>query len=118
MVVLVGNLPKQAAEKDLCQMLRIPAGKRVRIIKKSSRSGLVQRFALVPVEGDHQARKLIKRAQGMDWQGQKLIAHEYQHRTGANERRRIDWRSHVWSGIERRQDERRSSVVPADSLVA
>lgn len=118
MVVLIGNLPKRAAEKDLCQMLRIPADTRVRIMKKVGRSGLVQRFALVPVDGEHHACKLIKRAQGMDWQGQKLTAHEYQHRIGANERRRVDWRSHVWNATERRQVERRSSMTSSDSLVA
>lgn len=118
MVVLVGNLPKRAAEKELCHRLHIPADTRVRIVKKESRSGLVQRFALVPVDGEHHARKLIKRALGMDWQGRKLTAHEYQHRIGANERRRVDWRSQVWSGIERRQLERRSHMQASDSMVA
>lgn len=113
MVVLIGNLPKLAAERDLCRIFQITAGTPVRIIKKKSRTGLMQRFALVPVEEARSIHKLIKQASGKEWQGQTLIAHEYQHRIGANERRRVDWRTHAWHGVERRLDERRSSLLPA-----
>lgn len=118
MVILIGNLPKVAAEKDLCGLLRVPADTRIRIMKKQSRSGQVQRFALVPVKREHDAQKVIERAQGKDWKGHALVAHEYQHRIGANERRRVDWRSQAWADVERRIDERRSRMVSADSLVA
>ncbi|MDT8386922.1 MAG: hypothetical protein RQ736_05370 [Thiogranum sp.] len=113
MVVLIGNLPKLAAERDICRIFQITAGTPVRIIKKKSRSGLMQRFALVPVNEVRSIRKLIKQASGKQWQGRTLIAHEYRHRIGANERRRIDWRTHAWDGVERRLDERRSSLLHA-----
>lgn len=118
MVVLIGNLPKHAAEKELCQLLGLALGTKVRIVKKPARNGVVQRFALVPVDNGNRARRLIELAHGMEWQNYTLIAHEYQHRTGARERRRVDWRSRRWDGLERRLDERRSFSMDSRSLVA
>lgn len=113
MVVFIGNLPKQAAEKDLCQLAHIPPGTPLRVIKKAGRDGEVIRFALVPVTGDSYAHRLIKRMQGLQWHGHRLSAHDYQHRTAANERRRVDWRGQTWGQLERRQAERRLALAAA-----
>ncbi|MCO6412893.1 MAG: RNA-binding protein [Thiogranum sp.] len=118
MVVLIGNLPKCAVEKDLCRLFGLTLGTKVRIVKKYAPHGAVQRFALIPVDKESHARRIIASAHGMEWQGHTLIAHEYQHRTGARERRRVDWRSQSWNGLERRLDERRSFAMDSRSLVA
>ena len=118
MVVLIGNLPKYAAEKDLCRLARIPLHTPVRIIRKTGRSGHLQRYALVPVHSQSQATRLITRMQGREWSGQKLVAREYQHRIAANERRRVDWRRQGWAGVERRRDERRNWSARLGSMVA
>ena len=108
MVVFIGNLPKQAVEKDLCQIARLAAAARVRIFKKKSRSGDVYRFALVPVNNDRQARRLAKRIQGFLWHGHRLVARVYRQRKAVNEQRRVDWRAQSWSRDERRRCERRN----------
>ena len=118
MVVLIGNLPKQAAEKDICQLLGVAKGTKLRIVKKPGHNGAVQRFALVPVDNENRARRLVAHAHGMDWCGHVLVAHEYRHRTAANERRRVDWRYRTWNGVERRLDERRSFALNQRSRVA
>ena len=118
MVVFIGNLPKYAAEKDLCRLARIAIDTPVRIIRKTGRSGQVQRYALVPVHGESRANRLITRVQGREWLGQKLVAREYRHRIAANERRRVDWRRQDWAGAERRRDERRNRTATPTLLVA
>ncbi len=118
MVVLIGNLPKQAVEKDLCHLLGVAPGTRIRIVKKPGREAALQRFALVPVDSVSHARRLIEKAHGMEWRGHTLAARIYQHRTGANERRRLDWRNQAWSGEERRAEERRSFAADYRSRVA
>jgi hypothetical protein len=118
MVVFIGNLPKYAAEKDICRLARLPLRTAVRIIRKTGRSGQLQRYGLVPVSSESQARRLITRLHGRECLGQKLVAREYQHRIAANERRRVDWRRQDWSGAERRRDERRNRAVTLTSLVA
>ena len=118
MVVFIGNLPKYAAERDLCRLARLPLRTAVRIVRKTGRSGQMRRYGLVPVPSESQARRLIRRLDGREWLGQKLVAREYQHRIGANERRRVDWRRQDWAGVERRRDERRSRAATLTSLVA
>lgn len=107
MVVFIGNLPKQAVEKDLCQIARVAAAAPVRIFKKTSRCGDVHRFALVPVGNDRQARRLVNRIHGFLWHGHRLVARIYRQRTAASEQRRVDWRTQSWSRDERRMCERR-----------
>jgi hypothetical protein len=108
MVVFIGNLPKQAAEKDLCHLAGLAAATPVRIFKKSNASGEVHRFALVPVSSEMQARRLVNRMRGFLWYGHKLAARSYRQRTAANEQRRVDWRAQSWTGDERRLHERRN----------
>jgi len=118
MVVFIGNLPKYAAEKDLCRLAHIALDTPVRIIRKSDRYGRTQRYALIPAQGESRSKRLIRRMQARQWLGATLVAREYQHRTAANERRRIDWRTQPWKGAERRSAERRNGAVPLASLVA
>ena len=108
MVVFVGNLPKQAAEKDLCQIARLAPTTPVRIFRKKSRGGDIQRYALIPNGNGKQARRVINRLHGFLWFGHRLVARNYCQRTAANEQRRVDWRSQHWDGVERRQRERRN----------
>ena len=107
-VVFIGNLPKQAVEKDLCHLAHLPVATPPGIFKKKSRSGEVHRYALVPVANQRQARRLVKRMQGVLRYGHRLEARSYRQRIAANEQRRVDWRSRQWSGAERRLHERRN----------
>lgn len=116
MVVFVGNLPKTATEKELCQIARLESCAGLRIIRKRVRCGDRLRYALVPVRGERQARRLIERLQGMHWRGHCLTARYYEARVCANERRRLDWRSVVWEGEERRVAERRTRPAPASRV--
>lgn len=109
MLIYVGNLPKGAGETDLCREGHLPAGTRVRVVKKAMRDGSRTRFGLLQVDPEARARKVMARFDGLRLNGQMLSAREYTHRTAANERRRLDWRSLPWDGPERRLHERRSS---------
>jgi|GEM_PF-1346874 len=118
MVVFIGNLPKTAAEKDLCLIARLDPATPLRIIKKHTRSGEMRRYALIPVTDRKQARRLVKRLHGYHWQGQPLSAHLYQQRIAGNELRRVDWRAQTWIGVERRLTERRNPQAAPTSRVA
>ncbi len=118
MVVFVGNLPKTAVERDLCQIARLDPATPLRIIKKRARTGEMLRYALIPVTDGKQARRLISRLNGYGWQGQRLAARLYQPRVAGNEQRRIDWRTQRWIGVERRCTERRNRPAAPASRVA
>lgn len=107
MVVFIGNLPKSAVEKDLCQIARLGTCSGLRIIRKKARSGEMLRYALVPVSDEKYARHLIERMHGFRWQGHKLSARSYESRIAGNEQRRLDWRTRQWQEQERRLSERR-----------
>jgi len=117
MVVFVGNLPKTAVEKDLCQVARLKQATLLRIIKKPDQAGAMLRYALIPTTDSKQAKRLIEHLQGYNWQGRPLSAHPYQSRITGNERRRVDWRTQPWVGAERRQAERRNrGALPASRV--
>jgi len=118
MVVFIGNLPRHAAEKDLCRLAQLALGTPVRIIRKAGRQGQPQRYALIPATVESHSKRIIRRMHGRKWLGATLVAREYQHRTAANERRRVDWRSQRWTGAERRCSERRGRPVALASRVA
>lgn len=116
MVVFVGNLPKTALEKELCQIARLESCAGLRIIRKKARCGDILRYALVPVHNECHARRLIVRLQGLRWNGHCLTARYYEVRVTGNERRRVDWRSLTWEGEERRVTERRTRPSPASRV--
>lgn len=111
MVVFIGNLPKSAVEKELCQIARLGASSGLRIIRKKARSGEMLRYALVPVSNEKRAQRLIERMQGLRWQGHRLSARSYESRVAGNEQRRLDWRARAWFGQERRLSERRGQTL-------
>ncbi len=113
MVVFIGNLPKSAVEKDLCQLAHLDARSGLRIIRKNARSGEMLRYALVPVSDAKHAQRLIGRVHGLRWQGHRLSARSYESRVAGNEQRRLDWRTRAWFGQERRLSERRSQALAA-----
>lgn len=118
MVVFIGNLPKFAAEKDLCRLAQLAPDTPVRIVRKTDRHGQRRRYVLVPTRGEGHSKRLIRRLQGRRWLGATLVVREFRHRTAVNERRRVDWRRQPWASPERRCGERRARALSVTSLVA
>ncbi len=109
MIVFIGNLPPVFTNNHLGDLARIVSGTHHRIIKVHDDSGDIQRYGLIYLESGRDARQLINSLNGFDCQGQALEVREYQHRAACNERRRLDWRTIPWNGVERRRGERRST---------
>lgn len=118
MVVFIGNLPRAAVEKELCQIAQLKNCAGLRIFRKPARSGEMLRYALVPVINERHAEKLIARMHGYRWQGHQLSAHNYASRIAGNEQRRLNWRDGRWSAQERRLSERRSPPAATGLRVA
>lgn len=112
MVVFMGNFPKTAVEKELCQIARLNTCSGLRITRKKARSGEMLRYALVPVSDERHAQRLIRRMR------QTLSAHSCASRVAGNEQRRLDWRTRQWVAQERRLSERRGQSVAAGLRVA
>lgn len=55
------------------------------------------------------ARRLIKRLNGVSYFGQTVKVREFIHRSYCNERRALNWRDKPWHGAERRCRERRGT---------
>lgn len=112
MNLFIGNLPINATELDLCQMLRLSktgSNRRLRIFKKSARDGRMRRFGLLYLESGRDMQKLLERNRAAELHGQRLEVREFMARAVGNERRAVNWRQREWSNPERRLSERRAS---------
>lgn len=66
-------------------------------------------FGLVEIDSDRLARKALKKLTAARINGRRVCVREYQHRSGGNERRALNWRDKPWHHNERRLGERRKS---------
>ena len=111
MNLFIGNLPINATEPDLCQLLRLSksADRRLRIFKKLARDGRTRRFGLVYLESGKDLQRMLERNRSAELHGQRLEVREFVPRAVGNERRALDWRQREWTHPERRLAERRAS---------
>ena len=108
MIVFIGNLSAEISANDLVAVGQLAVGTAVRIYKKQDGNGGLYRYGLVHLDPEEQGRKLIRQLHGISMRGNSLEAREFRYRHVGNERRRLDWRSVPWHGVERRKSERRA----------
>lgn len=109
MIVHIGNLPAALSEADLRRLARVPQALAVNLVRKRDRHGCIYRYALLHARSAREGAKLVRRVNGATCMGRRLVAREYNQRLAGNERRRLDWRTVPWTGMERRLGERRVS---------
>lgn len=78
-------------------------------VKPVGFSGHVQ-WACLTFPTELEAYRAVKLLKGRELRGHQLTSHLWLERTSANERRRPNWRSIPWNGLERRAIERRTFV--------
>jgi hypothetical protein len=110
MIVYIGNLPPGFSGSHLAELTHAASGTYHRIIKKQDPNAGVFRYGLIYLKSGCDAEQLIGSLNGFVCQGHTLEVREYQHRAASNERRRLDWRTLPWKGVERRRSERRAPV--------
>ncbi len=112
MEVYVGNLNPQTTRNDVVAYLKSFArDARIRMVEQPLDNGSRTLYAIADFDSDRLALKAIKKLNGGVLRGEKIELHEYLHRSYSNERRALNWRDRPWSGVERRNHERRKKVA-------
>ncbi len=107
MEIFFGNIPVNMSADALRKFVGdVGIQSDYQIVKKRGYEGVLH-YGYASVGPDNVARRMIKRFDGMELNGRILSVHPFVHRTCANERRALDWRTRAWHGTERRANERR-----------
>ena len=115
MEVYVGNLNPQTTRNDVVAYLKSFArDARIRMVEQPLDNGSRTLYAIADFDSDRLALKAIKKLNGGVLRGEKIELHEYLHRSYSNERRALNWRDQPWSGLERRNHERRKKAAQAN----
>lgn len=113
MEVYVGSLNPQTTRNDLVAYLKSFArDARIHMVDLALDDGSRVYYAILNFDSDRLALKAIKKLNGGVLRGEKVELHEFLHRSYSNERRALNWRDKPWSGLERRNHERRHKVAP------
>ena len=114
MEVYVGSLSPHTTRNDVVTFLKSFArDARIRMIDQKLEDNLRAYYAIANFDSDRLALKAIKKLNGGVLRGEQVELREFFHRRYSNERRALNWREKAWSGLERRNQERRKKVVPA-----
>ncbi len=112
MEVYVGCLTPQTTRNDVVTFLKSFArDARIRMVDQTLEDHQRAYYAIADFDSDRLALKAIKKFDGGVLRGEKVTLREYFHRSYSNERRALNWRDQPWSGLERRNHERRHKVV-------
>ncbi len=115
MEVYVGSLSPHTTRNDVVTYLKSFAkDARIQMVDKKLEDDLRAYYAIANFDSDRIAQKAIKKLSGGILRGETIELREFYHRSYSNERRALNWREKPWSGLERRNQERRKKVLPAD----
>jgi RNA recognition motif-containing protein len=107
MELYIGHLTSSDTISDLKRFFKGYDKKASFRIVKLLRAGGPLYFGLVKVDSDRLARKALKKLHAAKLNGHRVCVREYEHRSGSNERRALNWRNIAWQYTERRMTERR-----------
>lgn len=112
MEVIIGNLPDNATQSDVLELLKpFQRYMSVKLQIKHFEDGTSVHFAVANFTSDRHALKAIKQYHQSVLRGVRLVVREYFHRSYSNEHRDLGWRNRQWSAQERRGHERRRVEV-------
>ena len=113
MEVFIGNLADKVTYTDLIGFFKGFSNKaKIRLVDKRTGDGSRLRYGIAEFDSEKVALKAIKKLNGKPLRGEAVVLREYHHRYYANERRAVNWRDKPWTGVERRQQERRKQQIP------
>lgn len=116
MEVFIGNLSLNITHNDLVVFFKGFANKaKLRVVDKQREDGSKVRYGVATFDSDKLALKAIRKLNHKPLRGVRVELREYFHRYCNNERRAVNWRNKPWTGVERRQQERRKQQAHAES---
>lgn len=113
MDIFVGNFPQHATMRDLALFFQGYADDAdFRIVETPRGEAPPLRYGLVSIPSERLAHKALRKLQGRTLLDQAVSLREFTHRAYSNDRRAVGWRNMAWSGVERRQRDRRHLPDP------
>lgn len=115
MEVYIGSLSPTTTLNDVVLFLKSFAkSAKIRIFDLKLEGHHRAHYAVADFDSDKLALKAINKLSGGMLHGEKITLREFQHRSYSNERRALNWREKSWSGVERRNHERRLKIMPPE----
>lgn len=107
MEIFVGNLTANATEKELRKFFKsYSKNADIKINKLICKQGTLY-YAIVDIASDKVALKAMHKLHCKKFNGRPAVVREFQYRAGNNDRRALNWRTTLWTQLERRLIERR-----------
>jgi RNA recognition motif-containing protein len=113
MEIYVGSLSPHTTRNDVVTFLKSFArDARISMVDQKLDNDQRAYYAIADFDSDKLALKAIKKLSGGVLRGEKVMLREFFRRNYSNERRALNWREKPWSGLERRNHERRKKLIP------
>jgi len=115
MEVYIGNLSPTTTLNDVVLFLKgFAKSAKIHMVDLKLEDHHRSYYAIADFDSDKIALKAISKLSGGLLHGEKVTLREFQRRNYSNERRALNWREKSWSGVERRQHERRLKIMPTE----
>jgi len=112
MELYVGILPNNIDDYDLRKFFNIVGTQAsFSVVTHDHGNNVKTRYGLVEVDSEKLGFQLIALFNNKSIKGHKVVVREYLRRNYSNDRRDINWRQIAWQGMERREDDRRGSLM-------
>ncbi len=112
MEIYIGILNNDIDDYDLRKFFDIVGNQAsFSVVTHDHGNNVKSHYGLVEVESEKLGFQLIARFNGHSIKGCKVVVREYIRRNYSNEQRAINWRQMDWHEIERRNDDRRGSLM-------
>jgi len=112
MELYVGIIPDHIDDFDLRKFFNITGNMAsFRIVTHDVGEGVKARYGLVNVDSEKLGFQLIAKFNGKFIKDTKVVVREFIRRNYSNDRRALNWRQKDWHDVERRQDDRRGSLM-------
>jgi len=112
MEIYVGILANDIDDYDLRKFFNIVGNQAsFGIITHDHGNNVKTRYGLVEIDSEKLGFQLIARFNGKTIKGHKVVVREYLRRNYSNDQRAINWRQMDWPHEERRNDDRRGSLM-------
>lgn len=112
MELYIGNIPDDVDDYDLRKFFAIAGGEvSFKLVSRDGGHNKAHRYGLASFESDKLARQVMKRFHGAAFKEKCLVVRPFGHRNYSNERRALNWREQEWNKTERREHDRRGTLM-------